>query len=54
LWDIREVELEIRLVFESFEEELVLGSSQARYARELSIDTQSDMDLTLCGIIVDI
>jgi hypothetical protein len=54
LWDICEIEFEIGLVFESFEEELVLRSTQARYLDELSIDTQSYMDLSLSGIIVDI
>ena len=54
MWNVGEIELEIGLVFESFEEELVLSSSEGRYASELTIDTQSDMDLRLCCIIVDI
>jgi hypothetical protein len=54
LWDICEIELEIGLVLESFEEEFVLTSSECRNPSELSIDTESDMDLSFCGIIVDI
>jgi hypothetical protein len=54
LWHFSEIEFEIGLVLESFEEELVLWSSERDDRDELTIDTQPDMDLSLERIIVDI
>ena len=52
--NLGDIELEITLVLESFEQELVFSLGECRDCHEISIDTQTNGDLRLIRIVVDI